>query len=35
MSVDRDALRQMVREVIREAIGDLKPAPPHLSLIHI
>lgn len=28
MSIDRDALRQMVREVIREAIGDLKPPPP-------
>ncbi|MHA0289526.1 hypothetical protein ACXYX3_24175 [Mycobacterium sp. C3-094] len=27
MSIDRDALRQLVREVIREAIGDLKPAP--------
>jgi hypothetical protein len=30
VSTDRDALRQLVREVIREAIGDLPtaPAPP-------
>lgn len=28
MSIDRDALRQMVREVIREAVGDLaRPGP--------
>lgn len=28
MSIDRDALRQMVREVIREAVGDLSSAAP-------
>lgn len=35
MSIDRDALRQLVREVIRESVGDLvaaapvpRPAPP-------
>ncbi|KMO70020.1 hypothetical protein EV589_0802 [Mycobacterium sp. BK558] len=28
MSIDRDALRQLVREVVREAVGDLSnPAP--------
>lgn len=32
MSIDRDTLRQLVREVIRESVGDLlseaRPAPP-------
>lgn len=27
MSIDREALRQLVREVIREAVGDLTTAP--------
>ncbi|VEG58279.1 Uncharacterised protein [Mycolicibacterium aurum] len=31
MSIDREALRQLVREVIREAVGDLTTASPSPS----